>query len=75
MKKAPFTLEVTSQAARFTFYRPVAGADYCEPTQSFAIPLGAFRAICASPPKPGEVSYFLFTTPQLRAHGVQTQKP
>ncbi len=70
MKRLPFTLEITRQSARFTLFAPVPGAEYCQPVQSFAIPLESFRAICAKPPQPGEVSYLNFTEAQLRAHGV-----
>jgi len=75
MKKTPFTLEVSRQSTRFTFFAPVPGAAYCQPTQNFAIPLETFRAICAKPPEPGEVSFLNFTETQLKAYGVQAGKP
>ena len=75
MKQTPFTLEVTRQSARFTLFAPVAGAEYLQPAQSFAIPLESFRAICAQPPQPGEVSFLNFSAAQLKAHGVQPGKP
>lgn len=75
MKQTPFTLEVTRQSARFTLFAPVSGAEYCQPEQSIAIPLESFRAICAKPPQPGEVSFLNFTAAQLKAHGIEPGKP
>lgn len=75
-QEKPFSVEVTSRVARFTFYDRVTGAEYLAPAKQFAIPIKNWRALVANGgPEADTLTYCNFPESQLAAHGVQIPKP
>ncbi|MCU0784365.1 MAG: hypothetical protein MUF81_10035 [Verrucomicrobia bacterium] len=71
----PFNVEVSARAATFTFFAPVPGAEYLQPTQRFVIPKRNWMALVADGgPRPGTATFCNFTPEQLKAHGVATKE-
>jgi len=72
----PFTVEITKRSATFTFFAPVPGAEYLQPTEQFRIPIKDWRALTANGgPADDTATFFNFTPTQLAAHGVRTNEP
>jgi hypothetical protein len=75
-QEKPFSVEVTTRVARFTFYDRVPGAEYLAPAKQFTIPIKNWRALVANGgPEADTITYCNFTDSQLAAYGIQNQKP
>ncbi len=69
----PFSVEVTGRTVNFTFFAPVPGADYLQPTASFRIPLKNWRELQQL--QVGQSACCNFTPAQIKAHGALPVSP